>query len=331
MKRDDFIGASISTRIYEDDLVKDFYRLNELDSLSEIMNVLSDSSYGRYIQELRRPEEYEEILSKELVRVYDKIEDITPDKNLTDYLREKYNFHNLKVLVKEIIQDEDYKYSPMGNIDVDYLKRQILKTDEKDIFEEDEENIYLTYLKRAIDAYEDRKDPAMIDISLDKSYYERELDIANATGMDSLINYTKEAIDLINVKTLLRVRNLDQLGDCLIDGGFIDKDRFLEMYKLDMTGLLIKMSNDKIYPYLAKALDNDKGEVENLLNLEKAIDDHFMDFAKASKAVTYGPEVLLAYLISKEQEIKNLRIIFISKLNGLSKEFTKDRLREAYV
>ena len=56
-----------------------------------------------------------------------------------------------------------------------------------------------------------------------------------------------------------------------------------------------------------------------------------MDFAKASKAVTYGPEVLLAYLISKEQEIKNLRIIFISKLNGLSKEFTKDRLREAYV
>jgi len=36
------------------------------------------------------------------------------------------------------------------------------------------------------------------------------------------------------------------------------------------------------------------------------------------------------YIISKETEIKNLRIILVSKLNSLPREFTLERLRETY-
>ncbi len=110
MNRENFIAASTSTRIYEDDLLKvrDLERLNDYGSLSEVINALSDSSYASAIQELDRDEEYEKILNKELVKVYEKISDVTPDKNISQYLIEKYNFHNLKLLVKEIIQEEDY-------------------------------------------------------------------------------------------------------------------------------------------------------------------------------------------------------------------------------
>src|SRR5699024_5979671 len=111
----------------------------------------------------------------------------------------------------------------------------------------------------------------------------------------------------------------------------MDKDALLEMASLDIEGILVRTSSLAINSYLEEYLDKDKSDTENLLNLEKAIDDHFMDFAKKAKSMTYGPEVLLGYLIAKEQEIKNLRIIFISKLNSLPKDFTRERLRETYV
>ncbi|WP_311482133.1 V-type ATPase subunit [uncultured Anaerococcus sp.] len=344
MKREDFIAASTSTRIYEDDLLKahDLEGLNDYESLSEVLNALNDSSYASAIAELDRDEEYEKILIKELVKVYEKIADVTPDKNISQYLIEKYNFHNLKLLVKEIIQEEDYSkiYSPMANVDTAFIKRELLKsTDEEENFasvgKKDDREIYLAYAQKALKAYEESQNPAMIDISLDKSYYERELALAEATEIDSLLTYTKEAIDLVNIKTLLRIRGqklgLDYLKNALIDGGNLAKDDVLAMISMDVNEILSKTSSLKVNSYLKKSLDRDKNDAENLLDLEKAIDDHFMDFAKNAKSMTYGPEVLLGFLIAKEQEIKNLRIIFISKLNSLPKDFTRERLRETYV
>lgn len=344
MNRENFIAASTSTRIYEDDLLKarDLERLNDYGSLREVINGLNDSSYASFIAELDRDEDYEEILNKELVRVYEKISEVTPDKNISQYLLEKYNFHNLKLVVKEIIQEEDYSkiYSPMANIDTAYIKRELIKLGDDELIldeigEKDERNIYLAYAKEAIDSYKESENPAMIDISLDKSYYERLLDLAKKTGLDSLITYTKESIDLVNIKTILRIRgqklDLEYLRKCLIEGGNLDKDDLLEMASMDISGILVRTSNLAINSYLAKCLDRDKTDTENLLDLEKAIDDHFMDFAKEAKSMTYGPEVLLGFLIAKEQEIKNLRIIFISKLNSLPKDFTRERLRETYV
>lgn len=344
MNRENFIAASTSTRIYEDDLLKarDLERLNDYGSLREVINGLNDSSYASFIAELDRDEDYEEILNKELVRVYEKISEVTPDKNISQYLLEKYNFHNLKLVVKEIIQEEDYSkiYSPMANIDTAYIKRELIKLGDDELIldeigEKDERNIYLAYAKEAIDSYKESENPAMIDISLDKSYYERLLDLAKKTGLDSLITYTKESIDLVNIKTILRIRgqklDLEYLRKCLIEGGNLDKDDLLEMASMDISGILVRTSSLAINSYLAKCLDRDKTDTENLLDLEKAIDDHFMDFAKEAKSMTYGPEVLLGFLIAKEQEIKNLRIIFISKLNSLPKDFTRERLRETYV
>lgn len=344
MNRENFIAASISTRIYEDDLLKarDLERLNDYESLSEVLNALNDSSYSSAIAELDRDEEYEKILNKELVKVYDKIADVTPDKNISQYLIEKYNFHNLKLLVKELIQEEDYSkiYSPMANVDTAFIKRELLRTTDGEVSlgsvgKKDDREIYLAYAQKALKAYRESENPAMIDISLDKSYYEREVDLAEKTGIESLLAYTKEAIDLNNIKTLLRIRgqklDFDHLKNALIEGGNLDKNDVLAMISMDVNEIVSKTSSLKINSYLKASLDRDKKIEENLLDLEKAIDDHFMDFAKKAKAMTYGPEVLLGFLIAKEQEIKNLRIIFISKLNSLPKDFTRERLRETYV
>ena len=354
MKKDDYIGASISTRMYEKNLLTraDLERLNDYDSLRDVLNQLNDTIYRESINNLARPEEYENILKSELRRSYEVIRDIAPDKDILNYMQEKYNFHNLKVLIKEIVQDKDYSnlYLDMGDIDLSYIKKNLIKEEDKsNIFDNIEglkskkeveisknvNDIYLSFAKEAMDKFKETNNPQDIDISLDKSYYERLLEDANNLGLESLIDFTKERIDLMNLKSLLRIKSqeerIEKLDEALIDGGFIEKEKFKEYFDFDINTLQASLSSQRIGKYVKDVLtDKDKLD-NNILNLEKAIDAHMADFTRDSKMVTFGPEVLMNYIISKEAEVKNLRILLVSKQNKLPKEFTLEKLRKSYV
>ena len=104
MNRDNYIGGSISTRIYENNLLSqnDLERLNDYDTVDEVINALSDSSYKESIQSLRRSEEYEKILDDELKKTYRLMNEASDNKDILQYFRERYNFHNLKVISREI-------------------------------------------------------------------------------------------------------------------------------------------------------------------------------------------------------------------------------------
>lgn len=65
--------------------------------------------------------------------------------------------------------------------------------------------------------------------------------------------------------------------------------------------------------------------------LEKLCDDMRMKYVKDARYVSFGIEPVCGFLIAKESEIKNLRMILTGMLAGTAKEVTKERLREAYV
>lgn len=353
MNRDNYIGGSISTRLYEKNLLtkNDLERLNDYDDLGEVLAALNDSSYREAIQALNRTEEYEKILDTELKKSYELIESTSGEKELLQYFRERYNFHNLKVMVKEIVQEEVYThlYSDIGNIDLAYIKKMLSNEDSVDLgFLEsldikgyepfnksvNPNDVYLDYAKDALNRFRETNNPKYIDMTLDKYYYEKLLEDAEQIGLDDLTKYTKERIDLINIKTLIRIKaqdaSLDDLKDALIDGGYIELSKFDDFYAVDINQVVVKLSNENINKYIVNTIDSDKSMDENLLDLEKSIDDHQMDYSRKAKSMTYGPEVLMNYIISKETEIKNLRIILVSKLNSLPREFTLERLRETY-
>ena len=354
MNKDDYISASISTRMYEKNLLTrtDFERLNDYDSVREVLNQLNDTIYRESINNLDRAEEYERILKNELKRVYDLIRDIAPDKEIINYMLEKYIFHNLKVLVKELIQDKDYSslYLDMGDVDLAYIKKNLIKEDRKNDFfdkisslkpsegldiSKNTDDLYLDYAQKALSAFNESNNPQDIDISLDKSYYEKLLLDARALELDSLVDFTRESIDLINLKSILRVKSqnegMDTLEKALVEGGFIEGEKFKEYFSYDLNKLIGSLNNTKIGNYVKEALKDDKALDDNILSLEKAIDAHSTDYTRDAKMITFGPEVLMNYVISKETEIKNLRILLVSKLNNLDKEFTLEKLRKSYV
>lgn len=126
-----------------------------------------------------------------------------------------------------------------------------------------------------------------------------------------------------------RNKTWEQCAQALIDGGKIQK-------KLLFTGYdePYEQFAEKLLPYgltgygSCGAMLRDMGK---FTALERLCDNSLIDYAKAAKYITFGIEPLIAYLIAKELEIRNVRIAMTGILQGLPREAIAERLRDAYV
>ncbi len=333
MKRESYIQASATIRVREKKLLNKSYlnRIIDAASLEETLRFLLDSDYQTYINSLKRPEDYEIALSERNEAFYKELYSISPDSTPIDLVTLKYLYHNLKVVVKEYVQDEDYSdmYLKVRNLNIDGLKEDI--KDEKRL--KSDENIY-EEVREAIAIYDKTKDPQEIDIYLDNMYYKHLKELAKESEVELFIRYVEDLIDFTNIKTFIRCRNQNRTGEflnhVLIEGGNIDtKDLVLNLGKeFDENSSFIKSS--RVYKYLKQGIEDYK-KTHSLSIFEKLMDDYFVELIKDVKQIIFGPEVVFAYSLSNEIETRNLRIILISKLNGLSSEFIRERLRETYV
>ena len=288
--------------------------------------MLNETSYSSELSKLDRPENYEQVLSEVLNKTYKEAMEISPEKSLVEILSCKYDYHNLKVLVKENILKEkfDSMYCMLDGNEIEAFRELALKNDEglsKDF-------------KECLDFFETTKDPQDIDIFIDKKYFEKVLSLAEEFKLEMITEYFKAMIDFINLRTFIRCRKQNQVKETLekvlIKGGDIETDKILDMFYEDIEILPIKLKAYKIGRVLSKIVEEYKN-TNSLNSFEKSMDDYLVEIVRKAKSIHYGAEVIFSFLFAKELEIKNLRLILVGKVNGLSADFIKERLREVYV
>ena len=330
MDRNKFIQSSTRLRVLEKELLKseNFIRISEQDTLEDALRSLSDTVYNKYINKISSPTEYEFILKEELTRFYDELFDISPSKIPLRLITLKYFYHNLKVLIKEDIGKKDLKdlYMNIGDFDLKEYRDALVKGNKRN------KNIEL--IQRVEEIYEEKKDPQLIDIYLDNAYFTELLELAEKSQVDLFIKYAKDLIDFTNIRTLLRAKKQEKdvefLRQIIIEGGNVRKETYLDLLNREVSSDTDAFKKLEIYKYIKEALDSFK-ERGNLSDFEREMDNYFIDLIKDVKYITYGPEVIFANVLAKEMEIKNLRIILVSKLNGLDSEFIREKLRDTYV
>ena len=174
--------------------------------------------------------------------------------------------------------------------------------------------------------YEITKNPYIIDCILDKASFEEIKKIALNTENEFIIRYVENVIDITNIKTFFRIKNLYKnvkvLENAYIPGGTISISEFKKILPEDMQNLKGKFG--KYNELIDKAIDS-------YSKLDVYCDNYIMDYMKESKLKALTIEPIIAYIYAKETEIKNVRIIFTGKLNNISPDKIKERLREAYV
>ena len=328
MDRENFIQSSVRIRHAEKKLLtkQQLQRLADAKNLEDAIKLLNETSYSSELSKLDRPENYEQVLSEVLNKTYKEAMEISPDKSLVEILSCKYDYHNLKVLVKENILKEkfDSMYCMLDGNEIEAFRELALKNDEglsKDF-------------KECLDFFETTKDPQDIDIFIDKKYFEKVLSLAEGFKLEMITEYFKAMIDFINLRTFIRCRKQNQVNETLekvlIKGGDIDTDKILDMFYEDIEILPIKLKAYKIGRVLSKIVEEYKN-TNSLNSFEKSMDDYLVEIVRKAKSIHYGAEVIFSFLFAKELEIKNLRLILVGKVNGLSADFIKERLREVYV
>ncbi|MDD2573843.1 MAG: V-type ATP synthase subunit C [Bacillota bacterium] len=306
-------------------------RMLEALSPDEALKILGETDYGNYFGEVDSVYDFEKALDQSLRAAYKVIEDSTGDERLTLLFRLRYDFHNLKVLMKEKYLGEDFKsiLSQAGSISVEALRKAV---DDKDMVGF-APHIREAYERADVD-FELNGDPRTIDMILDGGLYAYLLELVKDIKDDGLMEFVRTEIDLLNINTLLRIRktggNVKVLETALFDGGFLDRSALLGSVGEPVGSFADRLSSTR-YDRVAVEGIGSFIDTDSTTVLEKITDDLLLNMAKKGKYAAFGILPIIGYLWAKENEARVIRMIMVGKINGIPAESLRERLRDLYV
>ena len=331
MDRMDYGQSVVTIRILEKRLLtrNRLERMIEAQTPEEVLKLLGETEYSQDMADIHGSQDYEIILKRETERVFSIVRNMIKNTGIVDVLSLKYDYHNLKVLLKSKITGKDFSSLLMqaGTIDASKFKAKF----------ESQSNDLPQEIVEAIDEvqkdFEENHNPQRIDIIVDKHYFRNLSRLAKEIDVKVITDYVEGLIDFQNMITLFRVqkqkRDARFLETVIFEGGTISKNKIVASINDNTDTILNKFKKEKLGTYLVKGLEA-FSETKRLSELEKISDNYLMELNKESKYVVFGPEPLFTYLVAKEREINAVRMIMVSKINNISSDKIRERLRETY-
>lgn len=344
MKATNYIYVSAKIRALENQILDntDIERMVDAPSLEAAFKVLNDTDYADNLLEID-PINYREVLKNEFQQMFDFLRKVTPQQELLNLILLERDFINIKLLFKAKhfnVNVQDY-ISKNSVYPESHLKDYIFENHiypptltEKEINQGKSglDNDIKKVLYRASKIFNDKTRPDEIDAILTQMYFDLMQEKVDKIGSQFIKDFIKMQIDTANVLIWIRAKRLkldkNRLKSKQIKGGNTNINKLLTLYPEEIKGLK-PFINANFDLRVNQAFDGFL-ESDNLFELEKAMEDWKIRFARISKNYAYGPEVVFGYYIAKQNAIANTRIILTGKLNNLPSEAIKKTLREIF-
>ena len=330
-------------------------RLVEARSQDEIFRVLAECGYPQ-------APDPETCLSREREAVYDLLRAHMPEPEFVEALMVFHDVHNVKAVLKHLgapaaeSEGSEPASDPVGTDHsqaTESLARVLTRPGGLDLYlsrpsmvpidilvksmMEHKPDLIPAWLAQAVaDAtqrYRKTYDFGETDLVLDQAAWAEVLRRAADLDCPFFSRYLQIRIDCINLDLLLRTRFLrsgaDFLGMALIAGGSIDGSRILPLYQAENDAIRAVYEQTR-YAELAN-LATTYGQRGSAARFSLLADNLVMRLVREAARVVSGPEIGLAYLIAREMEIKNIRVILTSRRNGLSQTQAREMTRINYL
>lgn len=320
-------------RVYEKRLIDNvkFNRMLDLENIDEVLKFLSETVYGENISDDINIYNYEQVLSLEFGRLFKSLKDIFDNKELINIFLKKYKYNNIKLMLK----------AKLLNVDLGDILFNIEDFDNEFIYTAIKTENYSSLpdeigdlVKKVLKDFEENKDPQRIDILIDKIMFGELLKESKNINSDFLTKYIQILIDVFNVKTLFRIKKLNLnrtlFDDVIVSGGNIALSNLKMIFSEPKENILNRFSMTNMYKYIKEGLENYVNS-DDLNILDKELDDYLMEYLKNAKIITTGLAPIIGYINAKENEIKNIRIVLVGKINNVDSDSIKRRLRKNYV
>lgn len=302
-------------------------RIAEARDFDEALRLLADTEYGAHFDAIDEIG-YAGCLHNETRRVLALVDALSLDPDVTDILRLKYDFHNLKVAIREKLSGRDlsHLYFDYGRYSPDIL-RASLRSETLEALPE----CLIEPASEALDRVSKSMDSSEGDTLIDKSMFQLFLERVRAYGSIYLEALIRTWIDLANIRTFMRGRYLGlesrNLPDLLFPDGFVKLVDLKETYSLPLDEVRQRF---EFSPYLGIIQTGGEGieKRATFVDLEREIDNYMISFLRLTRYFTFGLEIIIAYALLKENEIKMLRLILAAKDRRIATEEIKVRIAD---
>lgn len=320
-----FAGARIkakeNTLITRDKL----NRIIEAKDFDMAMRVLSEIGYA---QPMATGATFEEMIEKELVATDALLLEISPNDMFTKIMRAQKDYHNLKVLIKLLMQDRNLEEEQLlpGNITIETLRRAIT------------ENNYYELAPHMSDAmfYIDKRfavalDASVIGVALDRAYAKEVEELCEQMRDELVTKYFNAYFDLSNIIAFMRIRvsghTKESFEDAHLHGGTIDKRTFSEAFDLSDESVMGALAKGDYAAILYSAFDEYQ-KTGRLYMMEKAKDDYLFRILKQHRHDMFGFGPIMCYYVAKQREASAIRMVMTAKLGGIDAEVVTKRVKE---
>lgn len=303
-------------------------RISELKTADDALRALAETGYSLGDAGAA---DFERLIKREIKQAYEYVMKVMPDAYTLDLFLIRADYHNLKVLLKLTMKKEPLASSAFkdnGTIPLEVLKAAVADKKYERIPEE---------MKKALIAldrqFSVKEDVSLIGLYLDTAYAEQVVCIVKGVREGFIREYIAAYADITNVISFLRLRLLsmgrEMLKKVFIKGGRIKEELLFELYEAALEAVPHAFGKLDCSRVLNKAFEEFKRS-GSLYTFEKARDDYLLDIVKAHSNDVFSVAPSIAYLLAKEREADNIRLVMTAKLNGKDADFVADRIKEMF-
>lgn len=269
--------------------------------------------------------ELEQMLKHEQEETWDFISDLVEDMSVFDVLLLPKDYHNLKAAIKMVYtgSEDENIFLNHGSIDAGTILEAVKSQDFTLLPEH-----MRTAAGEAYRVLTETGDGQLCDLIIDKAALEAIYSAGKEQSDEVLKLFAEMKTASANIKIAVRAqrtgKSLEWIQRALAPCDTLDVEI---LARAAVSGF------DEICEYLmqteyAEGVDELK---RSLSHFERWCDDRLIQRIQPQKynPFTLGP--LAAYLLARDNEIKTVRIILLGKLNEISEEAIRERLRIMYV
>jgi len=275
--------------------------------------------------------------ARNLAKTYNQIFEFSEGqlRSMVGRFLDRYDLQNIKTIVRAKTYgaapaDVEEDLVPAGSFSAEFLHDLLEAPSLDDVFASLEGTIYASAVALlGIKPSETANWSDWEDLVSRMYYAELLASIPPSTEANRLMRqFVQREIDIINLKTLLRVWAAKAAfqREVFLEGGFeLDVADLREMVTLEKEELKRRLSEYSFYEDIAEPLDRveETGIGTLIRRVEKV---HLMEAARYSHLHPLSILPVLDYIVRKDREVQNIRLIARGKESGLTTETIRDLL-----
>ena len=326
-KKEDYLCLSAMLRAREPRFLNNdrAQRMLDAPTFEDAAKLLTDCGYED--MSTLSAGEVEAALAQRRAAIFREVETLSPEKELVDVFKMKYDYHNAKAVIKAEAMglDAGRMLSDSGRISPEKLVSAYNEERGADL-----PPVLAEAMWEAKAILARTANPQLADFVLDRAYFQEFKAAAKAVDSAFLEGYAQVMIDSTNLKSAVRTlrmgKNADFMASVLIPSGSVDADRMAAAG--DKDGISALFANSALEK--AAALGAEAVEGGSMTAFELACDNAVTAYLTRAKLISYGSEAVVAYLAAVEGEITAVRMILTGKLAGIQPGVIRERLRDLY-